>query len=223
MIKNLLSMLFAMLIFMAISDDSVLFAETYQWTGADGSIHFSDTPPENAPSGKQPIVQRDNISLKPSKPSEKTSTTTSIKNIQPSKKQSWRPDSDCIQELGQWEMKMKNDDNFKKCTDTVMHNMRQKYSPECYKAFETKKYTFTAACQQEMQAVGETMMTELQQCSQLKANISSKCQEQLDRYREKVKACGEITQRIIRICGSGQQKANLNCLEEHQADLADCR
>lgn len=212
--KCILSMLFTMLLLLTVSEYSLLFAETYQQTDADGSIHFSDTPP---PSGKHPVVQRDNTNLKPSKSQKKTSTTASVGNRQPSKRQPWEPDSACIQELGQWEMKMKNDVNIKKCIDSVMGNIRQKYSPECYKAFETKKYTFTAACQQEMQAVGQTMMTELQQCNQMQTSISSKCRDQIDRYQKNLAVYGEVSQKIDSICNTGKT-ANLKCYEEHQAE-----
>jgi len=85
---NLLSILLAMLLFVAVSDVSLLFAETYQWTDTDGSLHFSDTPPS---SGKQPIVQRDDTTVTPSISSKRSPRTALTGNSQPSKEQTWKP------------------------------------------------------------------------------------------------------------------------------------
>ncbi len=85
---NLLSILLAMLFIIAVSEVSLLFAETYQWTDTDGSIHFSDTPPS---SGKQPIVQRDDTTVTPSIPTKKSKRTASTGNRQPSQEQALKP------------------------------------------------------------------------------------------------------------------------------------
>ena len=85
---TLLSFLLAMLLFIAVSDVSLLFAETYQWTDSDGSIHFSDTPPSR---GKKPIVQRDDTTVTPSIPLKRSSRTASIGNRLTSKEPSWKP------------------------------------------------------------------------------------------------------------------------------------
>lgn len=85
---NLLSFLPAMLFLIAVSDVSLLFAETYQWTDTDGAIHFSDTPPSR---GKKPLVERDDTTVTPPTPLKRSSRTASTGNRQPSKEPSWTP------------------------------------------------------------------------------------------------------------------------------------
>ena len=220
--RSLLRMLLAMLLCLAVSDNSLLFAETYQWTDADGSMHFSDTPPVKATSGKQPVVQRDDTNVNASIPSKRSSTTASAGNKQPSKQQSWKPDAACLEEVRAFDKKISKDESFKNCMTSVQSNSRQRYSPECLRQLDSKKYSYTAACQQEIQAVGQAIITEMQQCTNMRdlisSNISSNCREQSERYQKQVAICGEISQKIVRVCGQ-----NTKCYEEHQADLADCR
>jgi hypothetical protein len=217
MIKNLLNILFATLLFMVQSDDSLLFAETYQWTDADGSIHFSDTPPTKDQSGKQPILHRDDASFKASKSLQKTSVTTSDRKRQPSKQQSLEPDAACLQEMRTFDKSSTNDENLKRCTDSVTSKSKQRYSPECLKQFESKKINFSAACQQEMQIIGQAMITELRQCThyedRINSSISSNCREQIERYQRKMAVCAEISKKISSIC-----VANIKCYEEHLAE-----
>lgn len=213
--------LLAMLLCLAVSGNSLLFAETYQWTDADGSMHFSDTPPVKA-SGKQPVVQRDDTSVTPLTSSKRSSTSTSAGHKQPSKQQPWKPDAACIEEVRAFDKKLSNDESFKNCMASVQSKSRQRYSPECLRQLESKKYNYTAVCQQEIQAVGQAIITEMQQCTNMRdlisSNISQNCREQGERYQKHMAICGEISQKIVRVCGQ-----SVKCYEEHQADLADCR
>lgn len=52
---------FFTLLVLALFDQSLLLAETYRWTDADGVMHFSDNPPKT-PKAKKPIMQQDNSS-----------------------------------------------------------------------------------------------------------------------------------------------------------------
>ena len=85
---NLLRILLTMLFSFAVSNVSFLFAETYQWTDTDGSLHFSDSPPS---SSKQSVVKRDDTAVSPSIPSKKSSRTVSAGNRQSAKEQSLKP------------------------------------------------------------------------------------------------------------------------------------
>jgi hypothetical protein len=85
---NLLPIFLGMLFLISVSNVSFLFAETYQWTDADGSIHLSDSPPS---SRKQPVVKRDDTTVSPTIPSKRSSRTASTGNRQPAKEQSLKP------------------------------------------------------------------------------------------------------------------------------------
>lgn len=65
MIKALLRRFFLVLTVGLISNNA--FAEFYQWTDANGTVHFSDSP-VNAPKNKPPIVRRDEMNESPSTP-----------------------------------------------------------------------------------------------------------------------------------------------------------
>jgi hypothetical protein len=63
-----------------------LFAEIYQWTDKNGTVHFSDNPP-NAINGNPSTVRRDDINNSPSQPKQKPSTglATERKEYPPNK------------------------------------------------------------------------------------------------------------------------------------------
>jgi|GEM_PF-2414747 len=176
-----------------------------------------NTPPTKDQSGKPPISHRDDASFNVSKSLQNASITTSAGKRQPSKQQLLEPDADCLQEMRTFDKSLTNDESIKRCTDSVTIKSKQKYSSECLKQLESKKFNLSAACQQEMQIIGQAMITELRQCTHMEdrinSSISSNCREQMERYQKKMAACAEISQKIASIC-----VANIKCYEEHQAE-----
>jgi hypothetical protein len=84
---------------MALFDQSFLFAETYQWTDADGTVHFSDSP-INAPKGKKTVVRENGSSANSSLPLRNPPPPVPLNYSQISKSPSWMQllDSACNQE-----------------------------------------------------------------------------------------------------------------------------
>jgi hypothetical protein len=55
--RSLINLIIALSV-STLSNYSLLFAETYQWNDADGSVHFTDNP-INIPKGEQPIMRHE--------------------------------------------------------------------------------------------------------------------------------------------------------------------
>ena len=62
--KFLLGEMLVVLLILAGSDCSSLFAEIYKWTDDDGSVHFSDNA-SDVPKGKHPLVRLDETGINP--------------------------------------------------------------------------------------------------------------------------------------------------------------
>jgi hypothetical protein len=62
--KFILGEMLVVLLILAGSDCSSLFAEIYKWTDDDGSVHFSDNA-SDVPKGKHPPVRRDETGINP--------------------------------------------------------------------------------------------------------------------------------------------------------------
>lgn len=182
-----------MLLFLAVLDISLLFAETYQWTDANGTVHFSDTPP----SGKQSKVKRHDTSDIPSISTERTTATTSAGKRQSAKEPSWKPDAPCLQEMKSYENNLKQKMEIsKRCTDSVTRKSRQVFSPKCLKLIESFPVT-DQQCQQEMQRFSQAQIEGLQQCNNETLNsstISANCMEQLERFRKSGHAWSDLFQ-----------------------------
>ena len=78
--KISLSILLVLLLVLSVSDCSKLFAQTYQWTDADGSLHFSDSPPINTSKNKKSLP-KDEPRDKPSASSPQTPTTAAENQV----------------------------------------------------------------------------------------------------------------------------------------------
>lgn len=191
-----LSKFFIAIFILALFDKSLLFAETYQWTDADGSVHFSDTPPMNSPKGKRPIVRRDEGGVEKTEYPRRALSASGISNSQPLKQSSRVASSMCIKEFG---------NAAQNC------NSQQNLSQRCFKQVHLRQEpNVSATCQQELKLC-------------LQKYISSKCIVQLEtagrRIQEESKVCEEATQKIIRNCGNGQV-AKDKCYDDHRAELA---
>lgn len=212
-----MSILFGIMSLIVISDCSLLFAETYQWTDADGSVHFSDSP-MNIPKDKQLIVHQDETNNKSSVPPQKTSPT---KN-KPSKKASGMPEQACMQET---------ENASKICAALMQSNLkkcwRERLSTNCLNQVDVapnQRKSFDPACKQELKDVSvpcsELMMSSNKQC--MNENLSPNCRKQSEaagqRILEKTKICNEAVQKMIRICGTGKD-ANEKCYKTHRAEL----
>lgn len=99
MTKHILLKCFFALSILAILDQSFLLAETYQWTDADGTVHFSDNP-MNAPKGKKTIVRENGSDPNSSLPLRNQPPPVPLNYSQSSKSPSWMKsfDPSCRQE-----------------------------------------------------------------------------------------------------------------------------
>lgn len=194
---GLLNMCVIMMATLASPVQSLLFAEIYQWTDADGSTHFSDTPIK-APKGKKPIVRQDGSNISPSLPPRTPAPPVPI-NYEATSKPRPSMEPACNLEYTKAAKKCEPSDSQKKAD-----------------GYDSSEFATRMMRLEIQQCVNRNV-------SPVCKEQFDKLMIVIEKDSIKSRKCMETRQNIYRICGY-PQKENAECHIKHMAELeAACK